>query len=821
MIRFIDIETGNTFDGSKPYVFWMNKDGLSTSLVYSMNIYYLTTQPSSTVSLDSDAFSLAVIPSDVTSQEDINGVKYYDLTTITHDTSGDKITSLTVEGDMINNTPTAYLYCIHIVGKCDTECEVRDDLIIDGTSFTVGGDFWDEDETLLINLANQGQEIPESVIKALYPVDIRNDSYDNIILNRKWKELLLSSWDTFVCKGSYKSLINCLKWFEWGDIVRLKEYWKSETLGKQWLKEEDLSPLLTQKYKDALDVFSKTTHISLHALAQRQVTNDGSLVYTDGDDKNPALEKIVYKWNREDMDLKLSLLGSFYETYFMPIHLNLLHCTLDDVVYTTAIKDCEGGEVMREDWSEDTGTFKCSVKDGDEFIIENVNCAVGPQTIFGHRWTGEKDYDEMYPIGVDPIDDIKDIATSEEDTYEDSENEELQTRLKTFWSQFTNYTGVIVPFDCEVTGIDTGDTIIEETLSFERVDGEEMIYKSNIMLAPEEDESSVRFRFNLLYSAPGEKTVVAGFRSAGGRSWTKRISFNIIDTGIPTLRIYRVIPKEKPVDGYRLTQTWKDGKYIDESPLVDERINYIFRSSSADSDQVITQWMPVNEKTPICNSVIILNAAGDGSNVINPLDETYSSKRLNDTVIWLKNRYSSYYKITEESHDHYIILVSKEMVGGDYDVRKENEWKGVIDMMDEYKKRHGEGDIYSVRVIFFPEFCTLSPICPESEEDKPFSIDDFTVHRDDAIIINPVIDRGEGDVREMRYIRDGIEDGAWIFENISTGQKTEMPSYQSFIIASRERKALSKGYYTIYYKYNFTNGTRERIIKLNSAFRME
>jgi hypothetical protein len=41
MIRFVDLETGNTFDGSTPYIFWMPGEQ-STNIIYSLPICFIT-----------------------------------------------------------------------------------------------------------------------------------------------------------------------------------------------------------------------------------------------------------------------------------------------------------------------------------------------------------------------------------------------------------------------------------------------------------------------------------------------------------------------------------------------------------------------------------------------------------------------------------------------------------------------------------------------------------------------------------------------------------------------------------------------------------
>lgn len=65
-------------------------------------------------------------------------------------------------------------------------------------------------------------------IKALFDVDINEDLPDNIIMNRKYKEFIFEYLNLVAHKTSYKSLINIIKFFGYGNRLALKEYWLSK-----------------------------------------------------------------------------------------------------------------------------------------------------------------------------------------------------------------------------------------------------------------------------------------------------------------------------------------------------------------------------------------------------------------------------------------------------------------------------------------------------------------------------------------------------------------------------------------------------------------
>ena len=469
MIKFIDLNTGKLFDASKPYVFFF--DGKqSTKLIYSKQICFLSDTQDITIKLDSPVFQLVDL-SRRSRQETINDFQYYNLKQLTYNGSA-KITSLTSRGTSYSSY---YLHSIYIIASCSQFGQYEDSFNVGENEYQIGADFYDEDESLLINLANQGQEIPESIQRAIYTENLHEEENDNVLLNRKWKELLLNSWDTFVCKGSYKSLINCLNWFEYGDLLNISEYWKHHVCERNFLHENDLSSTLTDKFKDSLTNYAKTTYIGLHCALEKPKYLNDKLQYDDGMDKNPKLINVTLEWTKQDMALKLSMLGAFFETYFMPVHLDLIHSTIEDIVFTYAIKDVVGSDWLRDDYVYFLDTFQCSVKDGSQFVISNVNAQVGPNTMFGHKYDENEtinytetkawdSYDKVFPIGVDVV----------ADGYSEMSDEDM----KTFWSQYTNYPGTLVPFRCVVESYENSP-IIEETISFKNKNGEDIIYKDH------------------------------------------------------------------------------------------------------------------------------------------------------------------------------------------------------------------------------------------------------------------------------------------------------------------------------------------------------
>ena len=112
---------------------------------------------------------------------------------------------------------------------------------------TIYGEGLTEDKRLGVLLDNLGWNINNSDFKIFQSTDIKEDIPDNKKLNQKRKELLLEFENIFPYLGSYKALINIIKYFGY-DNVKLKEYWLNV----------DSDSLNYGKYRhtDIVDIFS-------------------------------------------------------------------------------------------------------------------------------------------------------------------------------------------------------------------------------------------------------------------------------------------------------------------------------------------------------------------------------------------------------------------------------------------------------------------------------------------------------------------------------------------------------------------------------------
>ena len=368
MIRFIDTNTGNVYDGSKPYIHWF--DGKqSVNLNYDKQFIILTDAEQVEIRTKGEVFYLVDnhkigYSKDRPVERTFHDKNYLDLDVLKTDYLS--YTDGVVYGNL-------YIYSFNIIAQGKYVGEITDTFTINGEEFSIGADFVDENESLGINLANFGAEISNEVQRAIYEAPLDEQMTDYILINRKFKELLNEYINILGNKGSYKSLINSLNWFEYGDIVKLYEYWKHAEPNKNYLSKRDITQFVNEQTEELLYSNAKTTFIGISAALESIVKNDGEIVYEDKydeeqsdnaqlvDEPNPELEKRVLLWSKDDMSLKMVLLGNFFATYFLPIHLDLIHCTIEDIVYAGTLKMATLPKMERTDICDEINDIKCNV----------------------------------------------------------------------------------------------------------------------------------------------------------------------------------------------------------------------------------------------------------------------------------------------------------------------------------------------------------------------------------------------------------------------------------------------------------------------------
>lgn len=597
MVRFIDVETGNVFNGSAPYVFWFDGEQ-STNIFYTKNIYFLSDEREVDISInDNNIFKLLNIdeltPSSIDNISDFNYININDL--IKNDNI---VTSI---GSPYNKF---YVHVIYILGYADQPGSYQEMIKIDNENFQIGADFYGENESLYINLSNNGVEIPESIQKAFYESNIYEDKRDNILLNRKWKELLSNFIDIYTNKGSYKSLFNSLQWFDYGERIKLCEFWKNEDFHNTKYFAQEINPIIKEKYLDHIYNYSKTTYMGIYYAIEEYITdNNGNIEYDS--EKNPLLRRCVDNLTAKDLSLKLCMLGNFYETYFMPIHLDLIHSTIEDIVYSNTFKIINGSIANRYDYINDINEMKCNVHNGDSFSLDNVKCYVGPNTLFGTKSIKHN----SHIIGVQH-NEVNENMTDEE--------------LSVYLSQLYNNVGSIIDFHIELPN--PNDWVKKETLTVisplhKQTNTDYKLIKSN------------KIDFSLLCESEGMYDIRLQFITMSDKIYSKRIKVNIYDSKSVKINVYRILNNGLDVQPYiNLAGTPNDFIFSHNKSTFEKYKHYIPASVENQNED----WTGVK-----LNNLLVINTLN-------------SIVKAND---YIKENYFIFYRKTTENN--YIIGISK------------------------------------------------------------------------------------------------------------------------------------------------------------------
>ena len=329
-VKFIKISTGQVYTGEQPYVHWMcGGTAQSTSLYASDTIAFISSASAASVNIDSPVFTL-YSPNESGTTTTLDATTFYDITS-------QAASSITLSSD-IYITGVGYIFSFCVLARCDVPGEICDTLVIDDVEYTIGCAFEESDEFLRLSLSNKGLEYPDKLAAALPDVDIYEDHAHAHTLNNKWRELLSNYMEIIGSKGSYLSLLKSLQWFGWRDAVELKEVWKYKTPDGYKYEEHPVNDWMNSYWKSRINALSKTTYYTLrhpsmiiNGSTDKNTTNwQYETLYIDGV-TDEDLKYLCIKWSKEEMRVKMALLGYFFETYFMPVHLDLLKSTVQDL----------------------------------------------------------------------------------------------------------------------------------------------------------------------------------------------------------------------------------------------------------------------------------------------------------------------------------------------------------------------------------------------------------------------------------------------------------------------------------------------------------
>ncbi len=692
MIRFLDIESKRTFDASQPYVFYVGT-GCSTGKWYSKNIVALSDDQELVCSVPSDSYFHLVDLSRNTEPVNVANHEYINLEDII-------VESVQSTGEEVSDG--IYCHKFYIVFMSDTEGEFHDTFTLShqlngetlADEYEIAADVYMEDERLSIDLANEGIEIPDAFQRAVYPTNVRDESSDKILLNRKWKELLIEYWNVAANKGSYNSLVNSLKFFEYGDLVHIEEYWKqTDSFGIEEMIGRDIEQVLDPLIRQYLDVMSKTTYIGLYlTIDEMKRKQTGEVEYAEqlnGDHLDkfiaepiPVLQQTALRYTVDDLAMKMTLLANYFSTYFMPIHLDLIHSSIDKLVFTNTLKILRGIRSRREDWYDSLSPISCNLSIDKDYWIGNVRAFNYPDTAM--RNDGIPVYwGDLPMVGMDTT--IEDKAMTQQETEQ-------------FLNQYFGGVGCFVPIHLAFS--DVRDFIKTTRISiYRKVEDENYVLENTYLW--EKPFSDDTLDFNLVFAHSGQHCVMVQATRVDGTdfagSWYINVHGHI--GNLITIKRFRKID-------YREDQQLFDDWFYDNLDFNDFMFTEPF-----DKQTTYKQWLtPTNgfdvEGVGLNHIVVVDCGSSAGERPIafncNGIEKTF---QFSDTIAdRLSNEYPHYWwkKMTRTvatrfngelaltGTDRYYIVGVRKWFDTEEDSR---------DLYSGYYKKYSNGELEDVEVV--------------------------------------------------------------------------------------------------------------------------
>lgn len=767
MMKFLNLNTGYSFDAlwkndqEKGYIFWFpNEQGIE--LTYTMPIAIVTdTESELELTMESNDIFYFIHMPETMSGITIDGYCFdgkFAMDNETAEPNDFKYSHhFTTIPEKINGK-YVHVFNIACCSKNAGEyiCKIN---IGDNGYIRVGADFYGEHEPIYVNLANMGVEIPTSIQKAIYDTNVHEDITDNILINRKFKELMSNYWNIIANKGSYKSLLNSIEWFEWNDQVKLKEIYKRTTTNKILFNDKDILTSLNDNVEETLNNFIKTTYISLYCSLQDETPNYDN-------EYNPQLANAVFKWSKNDIQLKIALFAKFFGVYFLPIHLSILHATAEDTVFTNTIKSIHAGKLKRNDSIGCFDFIECNIKTDSVFGLTNVRAQVTDDTVFGVK------YPNTVTIGVDkfPSDNIVD-----------------ESSIKTFSEQYYTGPGAIIPINLIIPNVNQKDFIKETIIEF--IDDTDKVNKVRFNTIFKPIDNKIIIDFNFLAKTAKKYTMLFTFIFGSSKTLTRSILFTVEDIDNININIYKVQAKNDTeyfsYEDFRNTENSNYFYKIQNSELDLEHsyytqyLPYLISNDSSYTGIKLNRTIVVDVKS--CTDKELQKLRTDMVNTHNYLEFAKYEYNIVDTKPVLTDKLN------------YLIFVSKKFYA-DYP----------YNLLKQYK-------IVRNDLVFYPQFHNLVKM-------DGTNINNYTIAPHEAICC--AAELMDGNIAIPFKYGHMITEAEWVFYNHLTNETIQHPVSVRTPFIAKQSDLLSPGYYDITFKYSLNNGTTQEC-KLNSAFRIK
>ena len=523
------------------------------------------------------------------------------------------------------------------------------------------------------------------------------------------------------------------------------------------------------KIKDSFQNFVRTSYVSLYCcLYNEESTYDAEL--------NPNISNVIFKWTEQDIQLKLALLAQFFGQYFLPIHLSILHATVEDIVFTNTIKTVHANVIKRNDFFGDFNYVECSVKDDSVYKMTNVRAQVTENTIFGVKYDSVNTTNKLEFFGVDFF---PSVGMVDEDS------------IKTFSQQYYTGPGAIIPFEMHIPNQNAND-FIKQTIVDVRVGNDS---EKRGVFFDRIDSSSIsanstayefKMNFNVLLKEANSYVIKFTFITGSSKTITRLVKFAVEDADNININVYKVKSKDD-TSGFTYDDFFDTtcGKYIysiqSGQSVKPYHYHYLPCMAPGDTDYISYKGIKLNR-------TIVFDVKQSSANDINAIKQIMQDSYLEFNKKEVVKTEPVY---TTTNNINYLIFVSKRF----------------------YADTPNLGSYTPIRndLVFYPQFHELELI-------KGDSIDDYMINNYDAICCAAEINTVNG-VEAFKYGYELSERRLeWQFINASTGESFNHPtsSVQPFI-SKNDGTLLPPGYYDISFKYSLTDGV-EHECKLNSAF---
>lgn len=182
-----------------------------------------------------------------------------------------------------------------------------------------------EDVRLTNLLSNFGQLLDQDDSLVFRDTDVNEDLLDNIVLNEKKKELILEYSNIINYIGSYKGLVNALKFYGYSDL-RVKEWWLNTQTLQKYQYEIDRTTYKTIKNGNSTGMFVKKT--GKFSLFYDIFKLTGEL------DVNglPEIEK-SFPFTQDEILIKLYGLKNLLKNKYLPLSTRIVDITGEGIVF--------------------------------------------------------------------------------------------------------------------------------------------------------------------------------------------------------------------------------------------------------------------------------------------------------------------------------------------------------------------------------------------------------------------------------------------------------------------------------------------------------